>query len=226
MPGRATVRDAVLPARNLLDPFGLAPRAARLGGRAGSAAERAALDTLKRALASRQAAEVLDVVLRSPLLPHAANELLDRGVVDQVLESPRLEPLLSRVLESAEVDRLLDRALDSARLTALVTHVLDSDGMQRLVAQVIESRVFDTGVARVLEADEVWHAIDEIASSPAVTQAITQQSVGFADQVAGELGERSRRVDARLERAARRLVRRRPPPGDAAGPPVVEPGTP
>jgi hypothetical protein len=48
--------------------------------------------------------------------------------------------------------------------------------------------------------------------SPAVTAAITQQSVGFADQVAGELGERSRQADARLERIARRLLRRHPAP--------------
>jgi hypothetical protein len=58
-----------------------------------------------------------------------------------------------------------------------------------------------------------------LAQSPAVTEAITQQGAGFADQVAGEMRKRSRDVDARLERGARRLFRRRRPevpPGEEA----------
>jgi hypothetical protein len=39
--------------------------------------------------------------------------------------------------------------------------------------------------------------------------------------MAGQLGERSRRADARLERAARRLLRRRPRDDD--GGPLPEP---
>ena len=50
--------------------------------------------------------------------------------------------------------------------------------------------------------------VDEIAHSPAVTDAIGQQSVGFADQVAGQVRVRSQRADARVERVARRLLRR------------------
>jgi hypothetical protein len=41
-----------------------------------------------------------------------------------------------------------------------------------------------------------------------VTEAITRQSVGFADQVAGQVRDRSRNADARLERAARRVLKR------------------
>jgi hypothetical protein len=60
--------------------------------------------------------------------------------------------------------------------------------------------------------------VDQIARSPAVTEAITQQSMGFADQVAGEVRRSSQRADAGLERAAHRLLRRKlRPPGDAEG---------
>jgi hypothetical protein len=45
-----------------------------------------------------------------------------------------------------------------------------------------------------------------------VTEAITQQGAGFADQVAAEVRDRSRSVDARLERGAWRLLRRRSQP--------------
>ena len=51
--------------------------------------------------------------------------------------------------------------------------------------------------------------VDEIARSPAVTEAITQQSLGFADQVAGGVRDRSRNADEVLERVARRALRRR-----------------
>jgi len=61
----------------------------------------------------------------------------------------------------------------------------------------------------LLESDELWLLVDEIAGSPSVTRAISQQGVGFADQVAGVVRRRSERADARLERAAHRLVRRR-----------------
>jgi hypothetical protein len=52
--------------------------------------------------------------------------------------------------------------------------------------------------------------VEEIAQSPAVTEAIAQQSVGFADQVAGGVRVRSRNADAWLERTARRALRGSP----------------
>ena len=76
--------------------------------------------------------------------------------------------------------------------------------------QVIESRLLDQVVARLLESEELWLLVDEIAQSPAVTEAITQQSLGFADEVADEVNVRTRRADAVAERVARRLLRRHP----------------
>jgi hypothetical protein len=58
-----------------------------------------------------------------------------------------------------------------------------------------------------------------------VTDAIAHQGAGFADQVAGELGERSRRADARLEGIVRRLLHRRPAAEDDDGA-VAMPGPP
>jgi len=67
----------------------------------------------------------------------------------------------------------------------------------------------DEAVARLLESDDLWVLVDEIARSPSVTDAISHQGMGFADQVAAAVRERSLRADARLEHAARRLVHRR-----------------
>src|SRR4051794_41810979 len=67
--------------------------------------------------------------------------------------------------------------------------------------------------------------IDVTAQSPAVTDAITQQGAGFADQVAGEVRDRSRTLDARLERGAWRLLRRRARTPPASGPVPPAAGT-
>jgi hypothetical protein len=72
-------------------------------------------------------------------------------------------------------------------------------------------------VARLLESEDLWLLVDEIARSPAVTEAITQQSLGFADQVAGGVRARSRSMDDWLEHKARRALRRGPAPGSGTG---------
>lgn len=173
---------------DVVDPLGIAPRVTRLPGRAAEAgyeaSSRLALASLARALDSRIAADAFDVVLRS--------SLLDRAV------------------RSAVAEQLVERALDSPRTTALVGRVVESEATERIVAQVLDSSLIDASVARVLASDELWLVVGEIARSPAVTEAIARQGTGLADQVAGEVGERSRKADARLERFARRFMHRAP----------------
>lgn len=135
----------------------------------------------------------------------AVSDLLERGVV-AALASPSAERLVVAALESPGAERLVDR-------------VVNNQSSERLVAHVIESRLVDEAVARLLESEDLWILVDEVARSPAVTDAITQQSLGFADQVAGVVRGRSRSADERLERMARRLLRRAPD-GAAPAPPV------
>ncbi|HSD79603.1 MAG TPA: hypothetical protein VLB47_03040, partial [Solirubrobacteraceae bacterium] len=115
------------------------------------------------------------------------------------------------------------RAVDSPGMERIVTGAVGSPGMERVVASVFESRLLDEVVARLLESEDLWRLVDEIARSPSVTEAITQQGFGFADQVAGEVRDRSRHADARVERTARRLLHRRPRMKPPEGP-LPEPG--
>ncbi|MBB4660667.1 hypothetical protein [Conexibacter arvalis] len=200
-------------AARLVDPFGLGPAVARLPRRAArrgcEEASRAALAALERALRSRVAADAVDLVMRSPLVDRVVATALDDDTVTR---------LAARVAEDPATARMVERALDS-RLTAdLVAQALESAGAERLVAQLLDSRLLDASVARVLASEELWRVVEEIARSPAVTEAIAQQGSGLADQVAEEVGERSRRADARLERFARRFLHRPPPPDDALVP--------
>jgi hypothetical protein len=117
-------------------------------------------------------------------------------------------------LQRRAIDRLLDsgeleNVLASPRLQAVVEQVLDSDGAKVLVDTFFDSGLFERFVDRLLDSDALWHLVDVIAGSPAVTAAISQQGLGFADQVGTEVRSRSRKADDWLERRARRLIHRR-----------------
>jgi hypothetical protein len=174
----------------VVDPFGLWSRAS--------------LAVLDRVLASQWANDALAITLRSALAERA---------VLTVIEGRLGTAALASAIRSGLAERAAGELVDSGALA----RILDSDEMEQLVGQVLDSRLVDTSVERVLAMDELWIVIDEVARSPAVTDAIAHQSAGFAGQVVGEVAERSRRADARLERIARRLLRRRPAPDDGDG---------
>ena len=118
-------------------------------------------------------------------------------------------------LEQRVVDRLLEsgdfeRLLDSARLQAIVAQVVGSEGATDLIDTFFDSGLFDRFVDRLLASDGLWRLVDEVAASPAVRAAVSQQGLGFADQVGQAVRARSRNGDRRLERAADRLMGRHP----------------
>jgi hypothetical protein len=121
-----------------------------------------------------------------------------------------LDAVLASRLGEEAVDRVLDSELAKRAIARAVERVADEMGE----GPALDSPAMDRLVARLLETEELWKVVDEIAQSPAVTEAITRQSVSFADQVAGQVRDRSRSADARLERAARRALKR--PPTDPA----------
>jgi hypothetical protein len=166
------------------------------------------LAAVDAALGSRTAERVVDRLFASPLMERA---------VSRALGGPMVEAVGREVVHSAVIERLADTALNEESLDAL----LASPAVERIVVRTIQSRVMDEAVTHLLESEELWVLVDEIARSPSVSDAITQQSLGFADQVAGGVRVRSRNADTWLEGAARRALRRRRekdvPGGPAAG---------
>jgi DNA-binding sugar fermentation-stimulating protein len=116
----------------------------------------------------------------------------------------RVENLALAGLDAVLASRVAEEAVDRALASRLAEHTVD-----RVFDQ---ERLIDETVTRLLESAELWVLVDSIAKSPAVTEAIARQSVGFADQVADGVRERTQRLDMRLERAARRIARRPPRP--------------
>jgi len=115
-----------------------------------------------------------------------------------------------RVLNSRELHRLIVAVAESPQLRMALEEVMSSQATQQLVDVVFDSAVFDRLIDRLLTNDAMWRLIDEVATSPAVRSAVSQQGLGFADQIGDDVRRRSRRADEWLERAAQGIVRRRP----------------
>jgi hypothetical protein len=180
---------------------------------------RASVALIDGALESRYADEAVRRIVESRLAERAATLVLDRveaaGVpqrlVERLLADGIAEQVAARLFEGPELERVVERALESP-------------GVERMLTRIVESRVVDETVARVMEevaqrlprTEAMWDLVDEIVTSPTVTEAITQQGAGFADQMAGTVRAQSRTADARLERLAWRLLRRRPPTPDGS----------
>jgi hypothetical protein len=122
------------------------------------------------------------------------------------------------VLADGIIERAAERFLAGPEFERLVVLTVDSPAIERATASVFESRLLDQVVAQLLAGPELWRVVDEVARSPAVLDAMAAQGSGFADQVAGEVRNRSRSADAVVERTTRRLLRRRPRMDPPTGP--------
>ncbi|HYH59119.1 MAG TPA: hypothetical protein VD790_07845 [Thermoleophilaceae bacterium] len=137
----------------------------------------------------------------------------------------RLENLLTEVVDTSSRQLaavtlfVVDRAIATGVVERIADRLLAAGTLEHTIDRVFDDRrVVDETVSRLLESEDLWRLVDAIAQSPAVTEAIARQSVGFADQVAGEVRAHARRADARLERRARSILRRPDPPASTALP--------
>jgi hypothetical protein len=180
-------------------------------------------EAVTRVLASPVADRAIGAALSGPLVDAVARDIaryaVVERVVDELLERGMADQLADRLLDGPELERVVASALESPGMDRLVQGLVESPAVERLATRAVESKlmdkVLDGVVERLPESEEMWLLVDQIARSPAVTEAIAQQSMGFADQMAGEVRMGSRRADAGLERVAHRLLRRKLPP---AGP--------
>ena len=95
-----------------------------------------------------------------------------------------------------------------------------SPALERAIVQVLESDLLDEVVDRVLASEELRRVVAHIAESEEVRAALTRQSMGLVDEVAGSARTRTVRADALAERVARSILRRRPAPWAEGAPPA------
>ena len=135
---------------------------------------------------------------------------LERRAVDRLFDSSELERFLDTAFNSPAVAAALRRAVQGNMVRQLIDDLFDSGLIDHLLDRFFTSGALDRFLLGLLNSEALWQLIDEIAASPAVTAAISQQGLGFADQVGEQVRERSRKADDWVERAARRLIHRPP----------------
>lgn len=110
-----------------------------------------------------------------------------------------------------EVSRLADRAFAGSLPEDLARSVAEHRVLERMVAELARNGVLDDAVAkalaspqakelmgRVVSSDVVRGAIKDVAGSPELRAALTEQSVGLVAGLVAEVRDRSVEVDQRI----------------------------
>jgi uncharacterized RDD family membrane protein YckC len=131
-------------------------------------------------------------------------------VAARVLRGP-LETAVEDLLSAPEVGRILDRALSGPlpeevalslarhQVVERVVRKLAANGeLDRLLDGALESPRTFALLDRVLASDEFREVLERVVAGPEVRAALTAQSVGFADEIAGGLRHAAAGLDDRL----------------------------
>ena len=118
------------------------------------------------------------------------------------------EEAMVRAIESRAAERALTRVIQGPALEEAVEQALRSPAVERALNQAIDSEMTERVWDRLLDSDEVQKLIERIAGAPEVRAAIASQGVGFLGDLGREIGRRAHRLDDRVERLARWLLRR------------------
>jgi hypothetical protein len=181
-----TAEDSLLrPARLLTAPLRLGAEIAQEALDAGRGAQRTIANATEQAMLS-----ALD------------------GVIARLVEEPVLDRVIARVDAAGVAQRVVDQILADGVVEQVVERVLAGPELERILATAFESALPEELIERLLASEAVWVLVDEIARSPSVTNAISHQGTGFAEQVAAKARDRSRVADSRVQRLADRLGRR------------------
>ena len=164
-----------------------------------------------------------------------AERLLADGIAEQVatrlLAGPELQRIVQLVVASDPLHEAIGDALASPAVEQMLALALESPVFARMLAQIVDSQAVDAdrrargrrdGGAAAAAPRRCGAWSTRSSPAPRSPRRSPMQSVGFADHVAGSVRERSKHADAKLERAAWSLFRRRsrdrPVEGDPSAP--------
>ncbi len=103
---------------------------------------------------------------------------------------------------------------------------LDSDTVKSALIEALDSEMVDEVWRRLLASDEAQKLVERIAEAPEIRAAISAQSVGLIEDVGHTIGNATRRLDAVVERIARRIFFRRRAASRPSGPARSPAGSP
>jgi uncharacterized RDD family membrane protein YckC len=130
------------------------------------------------------------------------------------------ESAVDEVLSAPEIARLIDGALAGPLPEEIARSIVRHRVIDRVVAELASSgeldRLLNAALAspralevtdRVLASDATGHALQQVAASPEVRDAIFRQTAGLFEDVLGIVRASAVQLDDRVERAVRRHER-------------------
>ncbi len=138
--------------------------------------------------------------------------------IDRAVEAAAEEAMVAAV-ESEAVERAIARVLQGPVVEEAMNSALESDAVKQALIEALDSELVDEVWRRLLASDETQRLVERIAEAPEIRAAISAQSVGLIEDVGHTIGNGTRRLDAVVERVARRIFfrPRRGEPTDRAG---------
>jgi uncharacterized RDD family membrane protein YckC len=133
-------------------------------------------------------------------------------VADQVLSAPEIARVLDRALAGSLPEELARSLVRHRVLERIADELAASGELERLVNAALASPRTLELTDRVLASDETQRALGHLASSPELRDAVTRQTAGLTDEVAGGVRSSAVRLDDRSEQLVRRPARTTRPP--------------
>src|SRR5829696_5140860 len=148
----------------------------------------------------------------------AARSVSKAAGIERAVEAAAEEAMVAAI-ESEAVERALVRVLQGPAVETAVHGALDSQTVKRALIDALDSEMVDEVWRRLLASDEAQRLVERIAEAPELRAAISAQGVGLIEDVGQTIGAATRRLDAVVERIARRIFFRpqRAQQGEQAG---------
>jgi uncharacterized RDD family membrane protein YckC len=127
---------------------------------------------------------------------------LSEAIADLLVRHHFVERVARQMLATADLESAAVAALEDKRTEQIVKRVLASPAFERMLVEALESQVAADMTERLLSSPETERALERVLTSPAVRAALTQQTASLADEMAGALRSRTRRLDDAAARTA------------------------
>ena len=137
-------------------------------------------------LSSAEVGRVVDNALAGPLPETVARSLVERHVVQRVVEE---------IFERADVEAAITAALDSAETEQLVQETLSSPGFEKLATTASDRLLASKLPEHVVESPEMQQLIVEISTSPAIRAALVRSTATLGTEVSAGLRRRMESLD-------------------------------
>jgi hypothetical protein len=129
--------------------------------------------------------------------------------VPVVLERVDVDLLVDQLLAEVDIGALIDRVLGQVDMKPVIDRVMGELDLPALVDDVMGELDLDPIVKRVLENLDLASLVNEVVGEIQMSSVVMKATGGMADDVLGEVRNRSADGDALVERVVAKVLRRR-----------------